>query len=430
MTHSGQHRFFALVFRSAISFLMGVALLPTIAIPAAQAQTYTVLHNFTGRGDGATPIAGLTLDAGGNLYGTTVGDYGNCTTRCGTVFQMKKTGSGWILNPLYKFTGGADGSYPYAGVVFGPDGALYGTTQFGGEHCPSDSFNQNGCGVVFRLAPQPTICHSYPCPWRETVLYTFPGGYDDGAMPLSRVAFDQAGNLYGTTVSGGHFNCIIFGYCGTIYKLTHANGYWTEDILYRFTGDSDGGGPFAGLTPDAAGNFYGVAYDGGDSGNGTVFELTPSGLNTLIELPSNASMPESDLIFDPAGNLYGTTSDGENGGGATAFELTPSGGNWNFSIMYSFDGTFFSDGPNEGLVRDSAGNLYGTTHGLGSYNRGTVFKLTPSNGGWIYTVLHEFSDEAGGDYPMGGVAIDAQGNLYGTAQGGYYGYGVLWEITP
>lgn len=411
--------------------LLGIAVLPIFAAPALQAQTYSVIHNFTGN-DGSDPTGGLTIDAGGNIYGTTFGDFGGrCGNQCGTVFKMKNTGQGWVLTTLYKFAGDADGANPWAGVVFGPDGALYGTAEFGGYSCPSDDFNESGCGTVFRLTPPPRVCSSSNCPWKETVLYRFAGGSTDGAFPMSRVSFDQSGNLYGTTLSGGHFTpCTYFGWCGTIFKLTHSNGSWTESIPYRFTGGSDGASPYAGLTPDSAGNFYGVTTFGASGNNGTVFQLTPDGLNTLVELPSNASEPQGDVIFDPAGNLYGTTGDSSNGGGAAVFEMTPSAGAWNFSLLYNFGGSLNGDGPNSGLVRDGAGTLYGTTHAIGSHYMGSVFKLTPSNGGWIYTVLHEFSDQVGGQYPVGGLAIDAQGNLFGTASGGTYGAGIVWEITP
>jgi uncharacterized repeat protein (TIGR03803 family) len=432
MTLSGRYHFLATVFRSMLVVLTGMLVLGTIGAPAACAQTYTVIHSFTGAADGGDPLGGLTMDAAGNLYGTTFGAFQRCGYQCGTVFKMKNTGHGWILTPLYKFTGGSDGANPYAGVVFGPDGALYGTTEFGGVSCRSDDFNESGCGNVFRLAPPPTTCNSTSCPWVETVLYSFTGGYNDGAFPVDRVAFEQAGNIHGTTLSGGDFgsgNCAYAaGWCGTLFTLTHSNGGWTETVPHVFTGGGDGANPIAGLTADTAGNFYGVATDGGN-GNGTIFELTPSGENTVYTLAGNATLPQGDLIFDPAGNFYGTA--GGYNGGAAVFEMMPSGGGWNFALLYNLGGSLEGDGPLSGVVRDSAGNLYGTAHALGSNGVGLVFKLTPSNGSWIYTVLHEFATGEGGDYPIGGLVLDAQGNLYGTASGGgAYGWGVVWEITP
>jgi uncharacterized repeat protein (TIGR03803 family) len=414
-----------------------------IGVPLAQAQTYTVLHTFTGGADGGGPEGGLMMDAAGNLYGTTYGYEQPCGSQCGTVFKMKPTGHGWVLTPLYKFSGGNDGGNPYAAVVFGPDGALYGTTDFGGSNCPSDGQYDTGCGTVFRLTPQPTACNSALCPWTETVLYRFTGGANDGALPTSQVTFDTAGNLYGTTYSGGVYtpNC-YYGddWCGTIFKLTHSNGGWTESVPYIFTGGNDGANPIAGLTADAAGNFYGAAEANGKGGGGTIFELTPSGSgwteNTLLSFIANSGggyFPRGELIFDPAGNLYGTTEFGgeyPNEGG-TVFELSPSGGGWTITGGYSLPGVTEHGGPLGGVVRDSAGNLYGTAFQLGSNNVGLVFKLTPSSGGWTYTVLHEFAVGDGGDFPSGNLVLDAQGNLYGTAGGGgAHGWGVVWEITP
>ena len=410
---------------------MTIAILTmVVASPAARAQTYTIIHEFTGGADGGGPIGGLTIDATGNLYGTTAGYAPPCGAQCGNVFKMRRDGQNWVVTPLYKFTGGTDGASPEATVVFGPDGALYGTTVFGGSSCAS---NQNGCGTVFRLAPQPHNCAAASCPWTESVLYSFVGGSNDGALPYAKVAFDQAGNLYGTTYEGGVYttNCYYgHNWCGTIFELTHSHGNWTESLPHIFTGGSDGANPVAALIPDAAGNFYGVADANGTGNGGTLFQLAPSGsgwnLNTLFAF-GNVSFPRGDLIFDPAGNLYGTTEFGGNGVGSV-FEASPSGGGWNVSQLYSLSG-FLQDGPVAGVVRDSAGNLYGTGFELGSGNAGIVFKLTPSNGGYTYTLLHEFGG-AEGAWPTGDLVLDAQGNLYGIAAGGTHSWGLVWEITP
>jgi hypothetical protein len=130
----------------------------------------TSIHNFTGGADGATPYSGLTLDRVGNLYGTAnEGGNTSCHAGCGTVFRLSREGSGWVLNPLYSFHG-SDGAYPFAGVIFGPDGSLYGTTGNGGNPNCFD-----GCGTVFNLRPGPTACHTPLCGWNETVLYEFAG---------------------------------------------------------------------------------------------------------------------------------------------------------------------------------------------------------------------------------------------------------------
>jgi uncharacterized repeat protein (TIGR03803 family) len=148
-----------------------IFVLTFILLPPAQAQTYQVIHNFTGGQDGAYPEAGLT-ERGGNLYGTA---YQGGGSNRGTVFKLARNGSGWIFTPLYSFTGGTDGSAPIAGVVFGRDGTIYGTTEFGGHNCGV------GCGTVFHLRPPLSVCKTVLCAWTETVLYQFSGS-SDGAI--------------------------------------------------------------------------------------------------------------------------------------------------------------------------------------------------------------------------------------------------------
>ena len=177
---------------TATAVLAIVFVLTVVAIPAAQAQTFTVLHNFTGGQDGANPWAGLTMDKAGNLYGTTYGGGAGY----GTVYELKHKGQGWVFGPLHSFAGGSDdGAYPwYGALVFGPDGSLYGTTLAGGGGSNCDGV---GCGTVFNLKPSSIACKTTLCPWTENVLYRF--DYYDGAYPSGELAFDQAGNLYGTT---------------------------------------------------------------------------------------------------------------------------------------------------------------------------------------------------------------------------------------
>lgn len=349
-----------------------------LATRLAHAQALQVLHTFTGGADGARPSASLTFDVRGNLYGTTIygGNIGvNCQTTgpgCGTVFKLTHTGSGWILTPLYSFSGGDDGMNPVANVVFGPDGLLYGTTHSGG----GSGCGGFGCGIVFSLRPPAHACTSALCPWTETILYRFSG--DDGASPGAGVIFDATGNVYGTTNFGGAENL------GTVYELTPVeDGDWREQVLYGFTGIA-GALPNAGLIFDAASNLYGTTYQGGNGGYGTVFELAPKqGGWTAQALyrfyqGSDGYYPEANLIFDAAGNLYSTTIAGGTSNDGTVFELTPAqGGGWTEQVLHSFIG---ADGgsPAAGLIFDSAGNLYSTTQAGGTYGAGTVFELTPS----------------------------------------------------
>jgi uncharacterized repeat protein (TIGR03803 family) len=268
------------------------------------------------------------------------------------------------------------------------------------------------------------------------VLYAFKGGGDGLAPGMGDLVFDQAGALYGTTGYGGS-DC----YCGTVYMLTPGGGSWTESVLHRFT-YSEGRNPVGGVIFNQAGNLYGTASVD-VRGDGSVFQLSPSGGGWTITTIhvfrglSDGGHPISGLISDDLGNFYGTTSnDGPNGGG-TVFELTPSGGGWAYRVLYSFTAHGFgSAGPHGNLLIDGAGNLYGTTIATGIHNAGTVFKLTPSGGGWTYTLLHEFTGGSDGSWPVDGLTMDARGNLYGTASGGgassncYQGCGVVFEITP
>lgn len=411
-------------------FLSTVLLLAVAqsATRAVQAQTFQVLHTFTGGQDGANPYAGLTFKAG-NLYGTTSGGGGNSS---GAVFELMHKASGWVLTPLYSFNfagGGGDGANPEARVIFGLNGTLYGTTLYGGTEYP-------GYGTVFNLRPSATTCRATFCPWTETVLYRFAGS-PDGANPLyGDLIFDQAGNIYGSTFGGGRSGG-GFPANGTVYELKPSGGGWSESVLYSFAGYPDGSIPDGGVIVDNnSGNLYGTTTYGGSLANGTVFQLTPSGSgwaeNILSSFQEGGSTPVGGLIFDQ-GNLYGTTSDVRIGTNGSVFELMPSGGNWVFTLLYRFGNAGDSPaGPYSSLTMDAAGNLYGTTYrdgGAGDY--GSVFKLTPGNGGWTYTDLHDFTGGSDGAFPVSNVVLDAGGNLYGTASaGGAYGYGVIWEITP
>ena len=424
MTCLGKHRSTA-IRSKAMAALVNMFVLSMIAAQAAPAQTYNVLHTFRGP-DGAVPFAGVTMDGTGNLYGTTTAG-GN---GYGTVFKLAHEGSAWILTKLYAFTGGRDGSTPYARVIFGPDGTLYGTTiAGGGGTC------DGGCGTVFNLRPSPVVCKSVACPWIETVLYRFTGGSDGGVPLFGDLVFDHAGNLYGTTSAGGNTsgNCAPSG-CGVVFELTPAHGSWTETVLHSFSLDGrDGGYPASGLIFDNSGNLYGTTVFGGTNFSGAVYQLTHSGPgwveNTLYSFGTEGDEPFGGLVVDRSGNLYGATALGGSGESGTIFELTPSRGNWTFTLLHTFaaDGV---GGPENSLTMDSAGNLYGTAITDGLFLVGSVFKLIPGSGGWTYVDLHDF-DSGGGEFPSGAVILDSGGNLYSTTEnGGSGGAGVVWEITP
>ncbi len=417
--------------KAILATLLTLLLALTLAAPA-QAQTFKVLHTFHGK-DGAAPVGQLVRDKAGNLYGTTVlGGAGKCQGGCGAAFKMSKSGKmAWV----HSFNG-ANGEQPEAGLLRDTAGNLYGTTIDGGKinnHiCPDGS----RCGVVFRLNES----------GEETVLHKFTGP-PDGYFPESLLVEDPAGDIYGTTYIGGTNGA------GTVFKLDAAGNYTT---LYDFTGGTDGCGPDPGVILDSAGNLYGVAGGGagGCNGYGVVFKVDASGNETVLHTFEGAdgSGPDSVLLFDSQGNLYGTTANGGSsevcdGGCGTVFKLSPQNGNWSETVLYNFcslsdctDGLSPARGP---LVRDSAGNLYGTAYFGGTYRNcngggcGVVFKLDTAG---KETVLHNFTGGADGAFPWGGLTDGPAGILYGAAQlggdlkcksgSGVPGCGTVFKIIP
>jgi uncharacterized repeat protein (TIGR03803 family) len=266
------------------------------------------------------------------------------------------------------------------------------------------------------------------------VLHAFTGGNDGGGL-WGSLLLDQHGNVYGTTISGGPK-----GKGGTAFKLTRqANGTWSQTVLYNFcsrSGCADGGGPFAGLIFDAAGNLYGTTESGGAHVYGTVFELTPGSdgwkENVLhsFGFNSHGCCPKAGVVMDNAGNLFGTAS--------VAFELSPGTSGWKETVLHNFTGHHGDgSGPWAGMILDEAGNAYGTTE-MGGTNRscgggcGTVYELEPiSGGGWKEHILHDFGTVGDGAFPgVGALILDSAGNLYGTTNvGGATGYGTVFRLT-
>ncbi|MGD0179729.1 MAG: choice-of-anchor tandem repeat GloVer-containing protein [Terriglobales bacterium] len=350
--------------------------------------TEKVLHNFKDPDDGWDSLAGLILDAAGNLYGTTHsgGGTANCGENppgCGTVFELTPGADGkWVEKVLHRFKyDGKDGIYPAASLIFDAAGNLYGTTEWGG---PSKS------GTVFELIPSANATGS----WTEKLL-------DSQAVnPVAALIFDAVGNLYGTTLFGGAYGG------GSVFELTpHPNGTWTERVIYSFTGGSDGGQPTGGVIFDGAGNLYGTTFSGGTIGDvcftqscGVVFELIPDPrgswtqkvLYTFKYDGKDGTNPAASMIFDAAGNLYSTTYTGGANGAGTVFELTPAAnGRWIEKVLYSFN--FYSGGaPAAALIFDAAGNLYSTAtaggDGFGNcppWGCGAIFELIPSGAGHL-----------------------------------------------
>src|ERR1022692_4562657 len=294
---------------------------------------------------------------------------------------------------LHNFASPPHGAYLYAGVIRDPAGNIFGTTTNGGA---------SGAGVVFKVDAS----------GHERVLYSFAGGAD-GGNPHAGVILDSAGNLYGTTPNGGTSGA------GVVFKLD-TTGH--ETVLYSFTGGADGGYPDAGLIGDSAGYLYGTTLYGGTAGNGTVYKLDATGHETVLYSFTDGGNPYAGVVRDAAVNLYGTTSYGGAPGLGVVFKLDTAG---NETVLYTF--TNGPDGyyPNAGVIRDSAGSLYGTTVWGGAGGAGVVYKLDTSG---QETVLYGFPGATDGHSPYAGVIRDPADNLYGTTiDGGAAGAGIVYQ---
>ena len=396
-----------------------------LPVSVAHAQTYTVLHSFQRTNDGAYPLAGLTMDRSGNLFGTASagGLVQACQGGCGTVFELMNRHGAWVFAPLHAFTGYNDGFVPASRLTIGSNGVLYGSTLYGGL------LGGPGAGMIFSLEPPAHASGRLFAPWTESIIYSF-GNPPDGANPWGDMVFDQQGNLYASTFGGG-VPCASGYYCGTVYELTPHAGSWTENILYTFN-QQFFSSPRSGVIFDGSGRLVGTA----SNGYGQVYSLTNSGSQWVIDTlyafqqGNDASTPAGNVVLDPSGNLYGATVYGGLNDIGAVYELTPTAGGWSERVLYNFDGPSGSK-PMAGLTRDAAGNLFGTTCYGGANNQGTVFKLTPDgSGNWTETTVHEFAGSEG-DCPFGTLVIDGSGNIYGTTEyGGDRGVGVVFEITP
>jgi uncharacterized repeat protein (TIGR03803 family) len=292
--------------------------------------------------------------------------------------------------------------------------------------------------LILVLAPGAWAASKYK------VLYTFKG-HSDGSGPDAGLIFDPAGNLYGTTATGGGGGCTDYG-CGTVFQLTESDGKWRENVLLRFKG-MKADLPYSGVVLDAEGNLYGTASSG-RGGNGIAFELMP-GANGKWSVSvlhafaggNDGQTPYGGLVRDAGGNLYGTTAFGGGYGSCglqcgTVFELRPpltKGGKWKEKILYRFKGGVDGGNPFASLILDAAGNLYSTTEIGGAYGGGTVFKLAHgSNGKWTESVLHSFDGGTDGAGPSSAVIFDKVGNLYGTTYGGPppANYGTVFKLAP
>jgi len=328
-------------------------------------------YSFHGK-DGFGPQAGVLRDAKGNFYGTTVdGGILNCPEQgnygCGVLFKLDPTGKKETV--LHNFKGNCngkqDGEFPESAPVMDAAGNLYATTPLGGPPFVC-------AGTVFKVSSA----------GKETILHKFAGS-QDGANPGAGLIL-RGHDLYGTTGGGGDDNQ------GTVFSMTRKG---SETVLYNFTGGADGGDPSSVLVFDNAGNQYGTTRSGGSNcgvnGCGTVFEIMPNGTQKTLYVFCQLSQCkdgerplQGPLVLDQAGNIYGTTLLGGSTNNGTVFKLDPSG---NETVLHDFTGGADGAAPAAGLVRDKLGNLYGTAEIGGDPNCtlggnqgcGVVFELMP-----------------------------------------------------
>jgi uncharacterized repeat protein (TIGR03803 family) len=415
---------------------------------AASADAESLLYSFLGGVDGAGPAGGLASSDGKTFYGTTqfhgALGCGGTEQGCGTIYSVTVAGT---QNVLYRFAGPPDGYGPLGTLVIDGKGNLYGTTQYGGTGaCSSSTFV--GCGTVFELSPP----KHRGDPWTEQVLYSFCSvtGCADGAFPEAGLVADSSGALYGTVNSGG--DAQGHGLVFELKPPREPHAAWHYETIYLFCAQAncaDGANPDARLAFDAAGNLYGTAIFGGANSQGVVFELAPParpkgawGYGVLYDFCSETSCadgqePEAGVVIDQKGAVYGTATGGGSGFGLL-YRLTPANGSWSYDVLHDFGG---ADGnfPKSDLTIDATGTLYGEASfgGTGSCDAGcgTVFELRPHRRGGLrrFQVLHHFQERDGGDgtRPLGNLVFDRAGRLLGTASaGGTDTFGAIYRLLP
>ena len=367
---------------------------------ADDGSSFSVLHNFTSLagGDGTSPQGPVSV-FGNVVYGTTSG---GAAAGAGAAFSMNLNGSDYQF--LHSFTNGnGDGYQIQAALLKAADGFLYGTTEYGGT---------NGYGTVFKVSADGG---------QYSILHTFTNAPGDGSAPFASLIQGADGALYGTTSEGGS------NYDGTVFKLnTDGSGY---TILCSFAGNPDGSYPVAPLIQDSFGVLYGTTEDGGSNGYGTVFSLTTNGtsyqvLHNFAGATGDGGNPQAGLLLGQNNMLYGTTYGGGTNYSGTVFTMNTNGSNYN--VLYNFTGGFDGAGPQAQLVQGHDGSLYGTCSSDDINYDGTVFKLNTN--GENFAVLHEFSNQDC-SYPVGGLALAADGSLWGVASlGGSMNNGAVFKL--
>jgi len=389
------------------TILITILLTLVVAAPPSPAQTFSVVATFSDLSQGFQPLGPLAIDAAGNLYGTTF--LGGNASSYGTAFKVDPSGT---IIVLHTFTGTPDGWWPAGGIVLDKHGThIFGATTRGGK---TSTFCGGQCGTIFKVDQS----------GKETVIYRFGRMHEQfGIFPQDGPIIAPDGALYGTATFGNPHDT------GTVFRL--AKGVYT--VLHSFGPNGagpDGAYPQGPLLLDSDGNLYGTTGFGGTSGNGTVYKIDTAGNETVLYSftgGADGMQPWNNLVRDSAGNLYGTTFSSQfPGGNGVIFKLDPAG---ILTVLYTFTGG--ADGGHAGgIVRDAAGNIYGTTGFLGT--GGTLFKLDTSG---KKTVLHTFTGGADGAGP-GPLSMDGLGKIYGAATGGGdlhcnpSGCGVIFKLTP
>ncbi len=331
--------------------------------PASSGYTETIVYDFNGGLDGASPW-GIVAGAKGVIYGITFvgGSSGNGGNGWGTVYDLTPGTSGYTERVLYRFKGSPDGWEPIGPPVVAGDGSIFGVTSFGGAR---------NAGTIFRLTPRGSG-------YKESIVYSFPGG-SGGNLPQAGLTIDKRGNIYGTTMYGGGTQgyCGSAGGCGTVFELKAAASGYSEGVIHAFTG-SDGNLPFGTLTVnERTGAVFGTTFWGGAFTDGTVFKLSPHGSSYSESVlysfngKNDGFLPEGTLLLQRGGTLYGTAALGGGGcngiGCGTVFSLVPSGSHYAFHVLFDFKRPANGAEPQQtNLLMDAGGAIYGTTRSGGA----------------------------------------------------------------
>jgi uncharacterized repeat protein (TIGR03803 family) len=388
--------------------VFALALLVLIAVVAtapSYAQDFSVVYDFGSRsGDPANPLGSIAQGRDGALYGTSLFGGANGVGGVGAVFKVTPGGQARVLYSFCAQANCADGEYPFGGLTLRPNGHFLGTTQGGGTY---------NFGTIFDISEAGTL----------TVLYSFTGGAD-GSYPMAAPIEGPGGEFYGTASTGG-----ISPGCGTIYRFTAPGN--VVQVVHSFD-RTDGCAPQQPLVWGTDGNFYGTTLGGGTSGFGILFQSTPTGsLTVLHDFGVYNSETSAPLIQGDDGNFYGTTvgdTDGTIGG--TVFQITPGG---TYTVLHTLNGTTEGSRVLAGLVQATDGNFYGvasqggnsTNCPNGASDCGTLFQVTP---GGSFSVLYNFDSTTGyspgaapfqhtngvlyGDTQLGGPRLGSQGGVF------------------